>query len=84
MAVSPKHTDSPETKASRGETERGASPYTKQKGEDSGNLTLDMIPETMHTELGKSREEQGQSIAAVREEVAFFSKRVNNIEAQVG
>eukprot|EP00439_Symbiodinium_sp_Y106_P085907 s98_g30.t1 len=51
--------------------------------EEPGGLTLDMIREAMRAELGKSRDELGASIASVREEVAFFSKRVDSIEAGV-
>ena len=42
-----------------------------------------MIREAMRAELGKSRDELGACIASVREEVAFFSKRVDSIEAGV-
>eukprot|EP00439_Symbiodinium_sp_Y106_P020784 s3271_g2.t1 len=63
--------------------ERGTSPCKKQKAEEAGGLTLDMIREAMRAELGKSRDELGASIASAREEVAFFSKRVDSIEAGV-
>ena len=46
-------------------------------------MTLEMIRKAMRTELGKNREDLGQSIGSVREEVAFFSKRVDSIEAGV-
>ena len=83
MASSPMETENPGTEGGQDRTERGASPCKKQKGEEPGGLTLDMIREAMRAELGKSRDELGASIASVREEVAFFSKRVDSIEAGV-
>ena len=76
-------TENPGAEGGQDRTERGASPCKKQKGEEPGGLTLDMIREAMRAELGKSRDELGASIASVREEVAFFSKRVDSIEAGV-
>ncbi|CAE7192827.1 unnamed protein product [Symbiodinium sp. CCMP2592] len=66
-----------------GAGEQGDSPCKKQRGEDPGTLTLDMIREAMRAELGRSRDELGQSIASVREEVALFNKRVDGLEAGV-
>ena len=63
--------------------EKEASPCKKQKAEPEGVLTLDMIREAMRAELSKNRDELGQAVATVREEVALFGKRVDNIEAGV-
>ena len=63
--------------------EKEASPCKKQKAEPEGVLTLDMIREAMRAELSKNRDELGQAVATVREEVVLFGKRVDNIEAGV-
>ena len=42
-----------------------------------------MIREAMRAELSKNRDELGQAVATVREEVALFGKRVDSIEAGV-
>ena len=63
--------------------EKEASPCKKQKAEPEGVLTLDMIREAMRAELSKNRDELGQAVATVREEVALFGKRVDSIEAGV-
>ena len=63
--------------------EKEAPPCKKQKAEPEGVLTLDMIREAMRAELSKNRDELGQAVATVREEVVLFGKRVDNIEAGV-
>ena len=83
MASSPMEMETPGAEGGQERPERGTSPCKKQKAEEAGGLTLDMIREAMRAELGKSRDELGASIASVREEVAFFSKRVDSIEAGV-
>ena len=63
--------------------EKESSPCKKQRGEPDGVLTLDMIREAMRAELSRNRDELGQAVATVREEVVLFGKRVDSIEAGV-
>ncbi|CAE6973291.1 unnamed protein product [Symbiodinium sp. CCMP2592] len=78
MATSPMQTDGPSAgqEGGRRDEARESSPSKKQKAEDAGGLTLEMIREAMRAELGRDREELGQTIAQV-------SQRVDGIEAGV-
>ena len=68
----------PEQKGGKKGRSGGPPPAKNRKERTLEGLTLDMIREAMRAELGKSRDELGASIASVREEVAFFSKRVDS------
>ena len=83
MASSPMETGPQHEGGANKLEEKEASPCKKQKAEPEGVLTLDMIREAMRAELSKNRDELGQAVATVREEVALFGKRVDSIEAGV-
>ena len=65
------------------EEEREASPTKKQRGDDVQPVTLELIREAVRMEPGRSRDELNQAMATVRDEVALFGQRVDNIESGV-